>query len=205
MLGSLGSSVFLPTWIGEGLQMHTGVFAFVPCAIALGLTAVRTRHRAPALKGLLVTGIGFPAFFAVLIVLTVLSPNHAPTDGCTDDVARAAVMPSTRIHITSLDEPPLSNNIEFLSVHNMDLVHAIEVSSHPGDIGAVIYDACLGKTRIGFGAPAVIGNDDEFHSWHLRPTSRDRKVRHRHASRRRRRRRRSAGRRALDGVDDRPQ
>lgn len=176
MLGSLGSSVFLPPWIGEGLQMHTGIFAFVPCAAALGLVAHRRRPRGPAPRALLATGLGFPAFVAVAVIAAVLFPEHASKEGCADDVTRASVMPSTRFLVGSFDEPPLSQNLEFLGIHNPDLVRAIRAAAHPGGAGALLYDACLGRTRIGFGDKDVLVDDGALHAWHLRATSLDRRV-----------------------------
>lgn len=175
MAAVLASSVFAPTWIGEGMQMQSGVFAFVPYALALGLSRApfRRRHdhvarRADAAS--LGAALALPAVAALLVVFVARSPLPAPNAACSADTTTAAIVSGTRVLVGPLDAPPFLHNLEFLGIHNPDLVRAVRGAARPGDAMALLYDACTMHTRIGFGPPDVLPpHDDAFRTLRVAP------------------------------------
>ena len=157
LLAILASSVFAPTWIGEGMQMQTGVFAFVPCAVALGLLPVRRRARAPATRAVVSAGLAVPALLLSLAIAAAVLPRRSlTTAACAGDVISAEIVPGTRVVQRGLEAPPFVWNLMFLARHNPELVAAVRGVAREGESLALIYDACSGHTRIAFGSAAAL-------------------------------------------------
>jgi hypothetical protein len=164
MAGIIASSIFAPTWIGEGMQMQTAIFAFVPTAVALGLFAVRVPVSAPdpvSVRRLALVTVTVPVFLGALVIATCALPLTPDRSGCGPGVMSARLSPSTRVVLRSSAEPSpnersLALNFEFLQKHNPDLVESVKAVARVGDVVDVVYDACLARTRIVFGPPEVL-------------------------------------------------
>ncbi len=165
----LASSVFAPTWIGEGMQMQTGVFAFVPCAVALGLGPVRRCARARSDLPVLATALALPAGAALLVVLVAKSPLPVAKSACGAGTISAVTVGGTRVLVRPLDAPPLLHNLAFLATHNPELVKAVRAAAKPGDALALLYDACAERTRIAFGPADVVTSAPGFRALQVTP------------------------------------
>jgi hypothetical protein len=157
LLGILASSLFAPTWIGEGMQMDTAVFAFVPTALALGMRRSRSDppERAP-LRRIIALAVAAPAVLGLLIAGACAAPRTALRAGCDQGLLSARLNPSTRATVRSREQPTpnersLATNLEFLKRHNAPLVASVRAAVHVGDVVDVVYDACAERTRIAVG------------------------------------------------------
>ncbi len=159
MIAVLASSVFAPTWIGEGMQMQTGVFAFVPYAVAIGLLRARRRRRVavdPGANRLVFAGAVLVVVPCLLVALVAFAPWPEPPATCDADTITAEIVPGTRVLVAGPDAPPLSSNLTFLRAHNAELVAAVRTAARPGDALALLYDVCAHHTRVAFGPPDAL-------------------------------------------------
>ncbi len=164
MLGVVSSSIFAPTWIGEGMQMNTAVYAFIPAATAVALftkdrdEAARTVARSDRLVRRLT--LGATAIAALLVVATLVAPLHTEKLACGGNIMTARLCGSTRVQRRPGDA--LSTNLKFLKKHNPVLVESVSAVAEPNGVMAIIYDACSDRTRIAFGQDDVVPRSDEW-------------------------------------------
>jgi hypothetical protein len=169
VFGVIASSIFAPTWIGEGMQMQTAVAAFVPTSLALGLTGriVPEGPEVGPLGGLARLALAVPLVLALLVVGATLWPLSTTVEGCAPFVMSARLNPSTRVVVRPAGEPPpnersLAKNLSFLRRHNPDLVSSVEAVAHVGDVMEIVYDACSTRTRTVFGASGALPEGREW-------------------------------------------
>jgi hypothetical protein len=165
MVGVIASSIFAPTWIGEGMQMNTAVFAFVPAAMAVGLfhraqMAMTAQTESRSDRRLLVTTLAVPAFCALLVIATVAAPLRAERTACGGNVMTARLCASTRVVRRPNDA--LATNLKFLKKHNPVLVESVSAVAEPNGVMAIIYDSCTDRTRIAFGQDDVVPKSEAW-------------------------------------------
>jgi hypothetical protein len=163
--GVIVSSVFAPVWIGEGMQMQTAVFPFVPAAFALGLIG-GTASGGAVSEPRWLRGMAFATMLVTVLLATGIAaacawPWPAERSGCGPGVMSARLNPSTRTILRSAAEPPpnlnsLSMNFEFLKHHNATFVGSVRRVARVGDAVELVYDSCDERTRIAFGSPEAL-------------------------------------------------
>ncbi len=180
--GILASSVFAPTWIGEGMQMESAVFAFVPLAVGLGIRRrgdVETSASEPTAPSRsperLTTFTASVIALGVLAVVTTCAwPISADRGDCGVGRIHAKLLPSTRTVVRPPNEPTpneasLATNLEFLARHNGALVASVKSTVRTGDVVEVVYDACSERTRIAVGAPELLPPTMTWTTLHFDP------------------------------------
>jgi hypothetical protein len=167
VFGILASSIFAPTWIGEGMQMDSAVLAFVPLALALawwksdaGSEPVR-EDGAPSLRRIVLVTGGVIAIGALGVTLTCALPLEAERGGCAPGLVSAKLAPSTRTVVRppserTPNEASLAQNLEFLVRHNPTLVDSVKAAVRTGDAVEIVYDACVDQTKIVVGSPDLL-------------------------------------------------
>ncbi len=161
----LASAMFAPTWIGEGLQMQTAVFAFVPATASLafsgGFHPYAEGQSPPATRWLTAVALAVPAALGLAIAATCAWPLPSDRGDCSHGMLQAKLNPSTREVLrpateSTPNERSLESNLSFLKRHNETLVESVRAVAQVGDVMDVVYDACSERTRIVFGQAGVL-------------------------------------------------